>query len=577
MLPDQALEHRDRLADRGVEMQDARLEHLLSAERQELLGERGGSMRRPLDQIEVLARLGAPLEALQEDFAATMDDRQEVVEVVGHAAGETADRVHLLGLQERLLSPRHLFGGHLDLAEEPRVFQGGCGLRRERGRDPLVVLREAGGPPGPDRQHAGHALTDLDGHAEERAIAQALDRAPVGRDEPCVLGYVVEPEGRARSRDDAAQALAELDSARRHRLLGVAPEPGDHELVALDQAKADGLRLEHAATRRRDRPQQLLDRLDPRQLVAHVEQALESSLIGVPRLEQLSVADRDRRLRGQPSEPRLVAVGERPRRAVEDEEHPFDARLGLDRHRQGGLDAFRLGQRLGVVPEARIVLIVVRPERPPGQQHLAADALARQDPVHGGLGGARPVAHQHRLSHRVARGDDAEIRPAQLARRLPDPLQDHVEVERGGDLARELGEDLGFTATALRVLEEPRLFERHGRLIDECLRQAHLIAVVRAPFVIADGDRADDPVVDDHRQGEHRPVRPRLERLAQLRRQRDPRIGEEVRRGDGAPGSDGAAHRPDPRGEHDVDARAVGRHVPADERTTDRLDPDENR
>src|SRR5437899_688203 len=126
VLSDQALEHRDRLADRGVEMQDARLEHLLSAERQELLGERGGSMRRPLDQIEVLARLRTPLEALQEDFAATMDDRQEVVEVVGHAAGETADRVHLLGLQERLLSRRHLFGGHLALAEEPRVFQGGC-------------------------------------------------------------------------------------------------------------------------------------------------------------------------------------------------------------------------------------------------------------------------------------------------------------------------------------------------------------------------------------------------------------------------------------------------------------------
>ncbi len=79
---------------------------------------------------------------------------------------------------------------------------------------------------------------------------------------------------------------------------------------------------------------------------------------------------------------------------------------------------------------------------------------------------------------------------------------------RGGDLACQLREDLGLAPPALRVLEEARFLERHGRLVHERLRQAHLVAVVGAPFVVADGDGADDPVVDDHRQCERCPVRP---------------------------------------------------------------------
>jgi hypothetical protein len=52
------------------------LQHLLSAEGQELLGERRGPVRRPLDQLEILPWLRPRLEALEEDLAPAVDDRQ---------------------------------------------------------------------------------------------------------------------------------------------------------------------------------------------------------------------------------------------------------------------------------------------------------------------------------------------------------------------------------------------------------------------------------------------------------------------------------------------------------------------
>ncbi len=417
----------------------------------------------------------------------------------------------------------------------------------------------------------------IDGHAEKRAIPEPPDGVPVRRDEPRVVGHVVEPERNARGGDHAAEALAEPDPLGRHRLLGVAPQAGRDQIVSLDQSEADGLRLEHLAARRGDRPEQPLHRLDPRQLVTHVEERLESRLVGAPRLQELRVPDRDRRLRGQPCQQRLVPIGERPRGTVVDGEQPLDTRLRVDRHGQRRHDAFLMDQRLEVPAEARVVQIVVGSERTAGQQHLAAEALAGRDSIDGRYESTGPVANQHHLGRRVARGDGAQVRAAELARRLTYMAQDRVELERRGGLARELGENFRLPPPPLRVLEQPRLFDDHRRLVDEGLGQAHLVPVIGAALVVADRDGAHDPVVDDHRERERRPVRLCLERLAQLRRQHDPRIGEDIRRGDGAPGAHGTAQGPGPGGEHDVVTRAVGRDVPADERAADRVDAREDR
>jgi hypothetical protein len=180
-----------------------------------------------------------------------------------------------------------------------------------------------------------------------------------------------------------------------------------------------------------------------RQLVAHVQERPEARLVGAPGLEQLRVADRDRGLRGQPREAGLVPIAERPRRAVVHDEQPFDSRLGLDRHGQRGLDAVSLDQRLRVVPEPRIVRIVLRPKRPAGQQHLAGEPLARHEPFDRRHGSAGPVAEQHRLGRRVAGRDDAEIGSAELARRPRTHLPKMVRGVRGGDLVAVLAPAAG--------------------------------------------------------------------------------------------------------------------------------------
>ncbi len=45
------------------------------------------------------------LQSAQGDLAVTDDDGEQVVEVVGHAAGQLADDLHLLSLAELLLQP----------------------------------------------------------------------------------------------------------------------------------------------------------------------------------------------------------------------------------------------------------------------------------------------------------------------------------------------------------------------------------------------------------------------------------------------------------------------------------------
>src|SRR5207245_10726366 len=107
----------------------------------------------PRGQIGVRPRRGALVGACEEERAAAVNDREEVVEVVGYAAREPADRLHLLDLQERLLGLRHFLGGDLDLAEETRVLERGRRLRRERRRDRFVLFREAPRPARADREH----------------------------------------------------------------------------------------------------------------------------------------------------------------------------------------------------------------------------------------------------------------------------------------------------------------------------------------------------------------------------------------------------------------------------------------
>ena len=111
LLAEQALEHPGGVLGDRVQVEDARLHDLPAAERQQLLGQRGGALGGRLDLLDLgaegglSARLaaGAGIEPVEDEAAAAEDRGQEVVEVVRDAAGEPPDRLHLLRLAQLLL------------------------------------------------------------------------------------------------------------------------------------------------------------------------------------------------------------------------------------------------------------------------------------------------------------------------------------------------------------------------------------------------------------------------------------------------------------------------------------------
>ena len=123
VFADQASQHFEVFRDHRVQIENLGSQHLLAAEGQELAGERGGAvggignfLRGPAHR-----RIGA--DALQQKLAVAGDHHQQIVEVVGNAAGQAADGFHLLGLA-KLLFQRAMLGHILgeQLEEDCVVF-----------------------------------------------------------------------------------------------------------------------------------------------------------------------------------------------------------------------------------------------------------------------------------------------------------------------------------------------------------------------------------------------------------------------------------------------------------------------
>ena len=109
VLADHAVQQGQGGADQRVEVELTQLEHLTSAIGQQLTRELGRAPPRLRDHTGALAAVGVGQLVLQEAGGA-VDDGEEVVEVVGDAAGQSSDRLHLLGLTQ--------LGLQLDLAAD---------------------------------------------------------------------------------------------------------------------------------------------------------------------------------------------------------------------------------------------------------------------------------------------------------------------------------------------------------------------------------------------------------------------------------------------------------------------------
>src|SRR5688572_28512854 len=113
VLADDLFEHAAGLVDRGVEIGLDNLDGLFAAESEKLLGQFGGLLRGADNTIEGWGRV---LDTAFEPRGMAANDREEIREIVGDAASQTADRFHFLRL-EKLRFERTLTGNVDDESE----------------------------------------------------------------------------------------------------------------------------------------------------------------------------------------------------------------------------------------------------------------------------------------------------------------------------------------------------------------------------------------------------------------------------------------------------------------------------
>ena len=179
VLADQAPQHAIELADDGVEIDDARLDDLPAREQQQLAGQGGGALAGALDLLERRPVRMRRRDLAEDDVGVALHDGEQVVEVVRDAAGEPADRLHLLRLQELLLELLALGDVDADCPRRPLRQRALAGDVRP-GDGPLRAVLAG------DRQ-----LPVAELHARQRHVAahprplegvrdEAMDEADVG-------------------------------------------------------------------------------------------------------------------------------------------------------------------------------------------------------------------------------------------------------------------------------------------------------------------------------------------------------------------------------------------------------------
>ena len=126
---------------------DTGLEHLLPAEGQQLPGQSHGLVHAPLHLLQILPGLALGLEFLEDELQVVQHGVQQVVEVVGDAAGQQADRLHLLRLDQLLLelaprgdvAPHGGDGHHLTVVVKDRPVGPGQPAPAVPGQDPQFM------------------------------------------------------------------------------------------------------------------------------------------------------------------------------------------------------------------------------------------------------------------------------------------------------------------------------------------------------------------------------------------------------------------------------------------------------
>src|ERR1019366_1866902 len=110
ILIDEPLEHALGAADQGVEIERAGAADLAPSEGEQLLGEGGRALAGAANFLNRRSLGIVCRKVVEEHVAVAVDDGQQVVEVVGNAAGEASDGLHFLRLQQLFLQAAALRG-----------------------------------------------------------------------------------------------------------------------------------------------------------------------------------------------------------------------------------------------------------------------------------------------------------------------------------------------------------------------------------------------------------------------------------------------------------------------------------
>lgn len=107
-IADQAAKNGGVIAYQLIQIQHQRLQGLATAEDKQLLGEGRSAAAGGVNGGDFFPAERLAGELGREDFAIAVDDGQEIVEIVRDSAGEPADRIKVLGVDQSLLQSAFL-------------------------------------------------------------------------------------------------------------------------------------------------------------------------------------------------------------------------------------------------------------------------------------------------------------------------------------------------------------------------------------------------------------------------------------------------------------------------------------
>ena len=146
-----AAQHRFEPLDQGIDIVDLGAQGLAPRKSQQLLGQARPALGGPLRAVDDPPRLRIGPQARFEQVQAIRNHRQEIVEIVRHAAGQLPDRLHFLCLRQRGAGLfKRFFGaplfGHVagDLGEPDELAVGiENAVDNHTGPEPSAVLADA--------------------------------------------------------------------------------------------------------------------------------------------------------------------------------------------------------------------------------------------------------------------------------------------------------------------------------------------------------------------------------------------------------------------------------------------------